>query len=154
GLGFLIPMAALKVEFIDKIAFSASTFGAGMVVGARIGIPAITAAIVGDLLTPWFVSIGWLSGGRPYRKVTFLLALGMSMGAAALDIGLILFEFGQRLRAGASPKVEQEDWRRVNTQKLVMWVIAWGIGVVLTGHLVLNQPLLYLVIAVGLVFVF
>ncbi|HTS85786.1 MAG TPA: OPT/YSL family transporter [Usitatibacter sp.] len=153
--GFLVPMAALKVEFIDKISFSASTFGAGMVVGARIGIPAITAAIIGDLLTPWFISIGWLQEGDPYRKITFLIALGMIMGAALLDISLILWEFAGRLKSG--PKqvaAEQPDWKKVNTQKLVAWVAAWGIGVIATGHVVLQQPLLYLCIAVALVFVF
>ncbi|MFZ3321975.1 MAG: OPT/YSL family transporter [Usitatibacter sp.] len=153
--GFLIPMAALKVEFIDKIAFSASTFGAGMVVGARIGVPAITAAIIGSLLTPWFISIGWLQEGDPYRKITFLIALGMIMGAALLDISLILWEFAGRMRKGGpKQQVEQPDWKRVNTHKLVAWVAAWGIGVIATGHFVLNQPLLYLCIAVALVFVF
>lgn len=154
GVGFLVPLAALKVELIDKIAFSASTLGAGMIVGARIGIPAITAAIIGSLLTPWFISIGWLAEGDPYRKITFLIALGMIMGAALLDISLILWEFSQRLRGGKKPPVEQADWKRVNTRKLVMWVIAWGIGVIATGHLVLNQPMLYLLIAIALVFVF
>ena len=153
--GFLIPMAALKIEFIDKISFSASTFGAGMVVGARIGVPAITAAIIGHLLTPWFISIGWLQEGDPYRKITFLIALGMIMGAALLDISLILWEFAGRMRKGGpKQEVEQPDWKRVNTHKLVAWVAAWGIGVIATGHFVLNQPLLYLCIAVALVFVF
>ncbi len=63
--GFVIPMAALKIEIIDKISFSASTFGAGMVVGARVGVPAITAAILGTWLAPWFVlhrlAAGWRS---------------------------------------------------------------------------------------------
>jgi len=153
--GFAIPMAALKVEFIDKISFSASTFGAGMVVGARVGIPAITAAIVGDQLTPWFISIGWLQEGEPYRKITFLIALGMIMGAALLDISIIMWEFAQRIRNGETrPAAPQEDWKRVNTHKLVAWVAAWGIGVVATGHAVLGQPLTYLIIAIVLVFVF
>ncbi|HUL96424.1 MAG TPA: OPT/YSL family transporter [Usitatibacter sp.] len=152
--GFAVPLAALKVELIDKIYFSASTFGAGMVVGARIGIPAITSAFIGYLLVPWFVSIGWLQEGDPYRKITFLIALGMIMGAALLDISLILWEFSQRLSKGTQPKVEQEDWKRVNATRLVMWIAAWGVGIVLTGHFVLNQPLLYLFIAIALVFVF
>jgi len=152
--GFLIPMAALKVEFIDKISFSASTFGAGMVVGARVGIPAISAAIIGDLLTPWFISIGWLQEGEPYRKITFLIALGMIMGAALLDISLILWEFAGRLKSGPKAQAEQPDWKRVNTHKLIAWVAAWGIGILATGNLVLGQPLLYLVIALALVFVF
>ena len=153
--GFAVPLAALKVELIDKIYFSASTFGAGMVVGARIGIPAITSAFIGYLLVPWFVSIGWLQEGDPYRKITFLIALGMIMGAALLDISLILWEFAGRLKSGPKQVApEQPDWKKVNTQKLVAWVAAWGIGVIATGHVVLQQPLLYLCIAVALVFVF
>jgi uncharacterized oligopeptide transporter (OPT) family protein len=153
--GFVVPMAALKIEVIDKISFSASTFGAGMVVGARVGVPAITAALIGTWLAPWFVSIGWLQEGDPYRKITFLIALGMIMGAALLDISLILWEFAQRMRAGgAKVAAEQEDWKRVNTHKLVAWVAAWGIGVIATGHMVLGQPLTYLIIAIALVFVF
>jgi hypothetical protein len=53
------PRAA-KVAAIGAIEVSASTFGAGMVVGARIGIPAITAALLGEALVPSFISIGWL----------------------------------------------------------------------------------------------
>jgi uncharacterized oligopeptide transporter (OPT) family protein len=125
-----------------------------MIVGARIGIPAITAALLGHFLTPWFISIGWLKAGDPYRKITFLIALGMILGAAVLDISLILFEFARRMRAGAKPPEEQPDWKRMNTRLLVVWVVAWGIGVIATGHAVLHQPLNYLVIAIALVFVF
>ena len=48
----------------------------------------------------------------------------------------------------------QPDWKRVNTLRLVMWVVAWGIGIVVTGHVVLGQPVGYLTFAVLLVFVF
>ena len=33
--------------------FSASTLGAGMIVGARIGVPAIFVGAIGVALTPW-----------------------------------------------------------------------------------------------------
>ena len=35
-----------------------------------------------------------------------------------------------------------------------LWVLFWGAGIVLTGHIVLGQPVGYLVFAVVLVFVF
>jgi len=50
--------------------------------------------------------------------------------------------------------VEQEDWKRVNFRLLVAWVVFWGIGIVVTGSVVLHQPVGYLVFAVLLVFVF
>ena len=55
--------------------------------------------------------------------------------------------------AGAKP-AEQEDWKRTNFRLLVIWVVFWGAGIVVTGSLVLHQPVGYLVIAVLLVFVF
>jgi uncharacterized oligopeptide transporter (OPT) family protein len=36
----------------------------------------------------------------------------------------------------------------------VLWVAFWAAGIVLTGHLVLGQPVTYIAFAVGLVFVF
>src|SRR5476651_2499607 len=42
ALGLVGGIAATRVAVLGAIDFSASTFGAGMVVGARIGIPAIT----------------------------------------------------------------------------------------------------------------
>ena len=43
---------------------STSTFGAGMIVGARIALPALVVALVGDRLKPFLISIGWLEAGR------------------------------------------------------------------------------------------
>ncbi len=90
GIGIASGIAATKVAWLEAIEFSASTFGAGMVVGARIGIPAIVAGLLGWALIPYFVSIGWLKEGDPFRKITFLIALGMIMGAS-----------GKRRSAGA-----------------------------------------------------
>jgi hypothetical protein len=38
--------------------------------------------------------------------------------------------------------------------RLVIWSICWGAAVVAVGHLVLHQPVLYLVVALFLVCVF
>ncbi len=46
-----------------------------MIVGARIGIPAIVGGVISWLLVPYFVSIEWLKPGDPFRKITFLIAL-------------------------------------------------------------------------------
>ncbi len=152
GLGGGI--AATKVAFLEKIEFSASTFGAGMVVGARIGVPAITGGLLGYALIPYFVAIGWLNEGEPFRKITFLIALGMILGAAIIDLALILRDALRRYREHRPKAAETHDWKRVNTRKLVAWVIAWGTGIVVSGHVVLGQPVGFLVLAVVLVFVF
>ena len=154
GLGIFSGLAGPKIAFMSAIDFSASTFGAGMVVGARIGIPAIIAALLSVALTPYFISIGWLNPGDPFRKITFLIALGSIMGAAVIDVGLVLWEAVQRLRTAKAPPAEAPDWKRVNSKRLLLWVGVWAVGVVLTGHFVLAQPVGYLVLAVVLVFVF
>jgi len=111
--------------------------------------------VLGWALIPYFVSIGWLQPGDPFRKITFLIALGTIMGAAIVDLSLIGWEALERYRKkeGAAP-VEQPDWKRVNTRRLVMWVLAWAVGIVVTGHMVLGQPVGFLVLAIALSFVF
>jgi uncharacterized membrane protein HdeD (DUF308 family) len=49
---------------------------------------------------------------------------------------------------------EAPDWRRVDRRRLWLWVIVWGAATVATGHLVLQQPVLFLLVAVALVFLF
>jgi len=155
ALGIAGGIGAAKTAFLGAIDLSTSTFGAGMIVGARIGIAAIVGGLVSWAMVPYFVSIGWLKAGEPFRKITFLIALGMIMGAALIDVSLILFRAYRRARerTGAKP-IEQEDWKRINMRMLIVWVVFWGIGIVVTGSQVLHQPVGYLVFAVLLVFVF
>jgi len=154
GLGVIGGIGAAKTAFLGAIDLSTSTFGAGMIVGARIGIAAFVGGFVGWALIPYFVSIGWLKEGEPFRKITFLIALGMIMGAALIDISLILFRAYQRMKQRAAKAVEQEDWKRTNFRRLILWILFWGAGIVITGSQVLHQPPGYLLMAVVLVFVF
>jgi len=155
ALGIAGGIGAAKTAFLGAIDLSTSTFGAGMIVGARIGIAALFGGLVGWALIPYFVSIGWLKAGDPFRKITFLIALGMIMGAALIDVSLILFRAYRRARErAAAPVVEQEDWKRTNMRRLVAWVVFWGICIVVVGSQLLHQPVGYLVFAVLLVFVF
>jgi uncharacterized oligopeptide transporter (OPT) family protein len=155
ALGIAGGIGSAKTAFLGAIDLSTSTFGAGMIVGARIGIAALVGGLVGWAMIPFFVSIGWLKAGEPFRKITFLIALGMIMGAALVDVSLILFRAYRRARerSGAKP-VEQEDWKRTNMRMLVAWVAFWAIALVVVGSQVLQQPVGYLVFAVLLVFVF
>ncbi|HEY3177456.1 MAG TPA: OPT/YSL family transporter [Casimicrobiaceae bacterium] len=155
ALGIAGGIGSAKTALLGAIDLSTSTFGAGMIVGARIGIAALTGGLVGWAMIPYFISIGWLQEGEPFRKITFLIALGMIMGAALIDVSLILYRayLRARERSGAKP-IEPEDWKRTNMRRLVAWVVFWGVAIVVTGSQLLHQPVGYLVFAVLLVFVF
>ena len=152
--GYVGGIASLKIAAIESLGISTSTFGAGMIVGARIAIPALVVAATGELLKPYLVSIGWLEAGAPFRKIGFIIALGTILGAALVDVGLILIQAVQRLRQPNAPAQANEDWKRVNSFRLGLWVIFWGACVVVIGSQVLHQPISFLLIAVALSFLF
>jgi uncharacterized oligopeptide transporter (OPT) family protein len=156
AVGLATGLAAVRLPLLGAVELSASTFGAGMVVGARIGIPVVTGGLIGWAFQPFFVSIGWLEAGDPFRKIMFLIALGTIMGAALLDMGMICAQAWQHWRShrAAAALPAAEDWQRVHSARLLLWVACWGAGIVITGHSVLGQPLGFLLLAVALVFVF
>ncbi|MFI5357420.1 MAG: OPT/YSL family transporter [Opitutales bacterium] len=155
ALGYAVGLGSLKVAVVAATGLSSSTVGAGMIVGARIAIPALVVAGVGHFASPYLVSLGWLNAGDPYRKIGFIIALGTILGAALLDIVLILWEAARRFRAQQPVNPEpQPDWQRVNFWRLVLWVLVWSAAVVAVGHAVLGEPVRFLLIAVGLCFFF
>jgi hypothetical protein len=133
-----------------------STVGAGMVVGARVGVPALVGGLTAKALVPYFVSIGWLQAGEPFRKITFLIALGMILGASVIDLTLIFWGVVQRARnvLQEDTSKEVEPWKRTQISRLLLWVVCWGAGVVWVGTHLLGQPPGYLAFALLLVFVF
>ncbi len=152
-------LAANFVPFLGTIQLSTSTLGAGMIVGARIGIPAIVGGLVSTALRPYFVSIGWLDADAPFRKITFLFALGMIMGAAIIDLAIIFYKAAQRIRekSGASEAaavVPGEEWKRTSTGRLIAWIVFWGVGIAIVGSSILHVPIGFLLFAVALCFVF
>ena len=148
GLGVVASVGASRIAWLGAIDLSASTFGAGMIVGARIGVAALVGGLVGWALTPYFVSIGWLAPGDPYRKITFLFALGMIMGAALVDVLLLLVRAWQRSRqARPEAALTPQRW-------IIAWVVAWGLAVVVAGVAWFGQPVGYQLMAVLLVQVF
>ncbi len=155
GLGFLMGLASSKLASLESLGLSMSTIGAGMVVGARIAVPGLLMAVVGGELVPWLTSIGWLEKGDPFRKIGFVIALGMILGAAAIDITLILFKAVRQFRTTErAAEEEAPDWKRTNTWGLVLWVLVWGGAVFFVGLHMLGLPLVPLALAMGLVFVF
>ena len=154
-VGYATGLASLTIGILSTIGVSASTVGAGMIVGARIAIPALVVGLIGVWQTPYLVKIGWLGPNDPFRKIGFVISLGTILGAAVLDITLILIQAGRKFfDKHAEPPQAQEDWKRVNSFRLILWIAFWAVGTVWVGHQMLHQPLFFLLVAVGLSFLF
>ena len=116
--GLLGGLGAARFAWIGATGLSMSTLGAGMIVGARVGVPALVG-LVFKALIPYFISIGWLHEGEPFRKISFLIALGMVMGASIIDLTLIFWGAWSRARAvngGTRPEIE--PWKKTSSRGL------------------------------------
>ena len=166
GAGYLVGVSSLNIPWFARLGLpssaiatlgsagiSASTVGAGMIVGARIAIPALVVALIGVWQRPHLISMGWLGPDDPFRKIGFIISLGTILGAAIIDIILILIQAGRRYMERI-PAPAQEDWKRINQLGLFIWILFWGTGIVVVGSAVLHQPWFYLVVAVLLSFLF
>ena len=109
--GAALSVAVLAAtKFIAGTGISTSTLGAGMIVSVRITGSAIVYGLIWDRLTPWLRAMGWLGKDDPYRKFAFIFALGTIMGAALVDISLILRQAVKRLREAAPARpVDEAD---------------------------------------------
>ncbi len=162
GIGAALPLFLEKAESLPGVALVAasgittSTVGAGMIVGARIGLPATFYAFVLHALTPWFRANGWLGEHDPFRKFAFLIALGMIMGAALIDISLILVQFATQVRkGGTAPAVAappEEGWKQTNMRRLVAFVAVAALAVIVVSNQVLQVPLGWVLFAVAFSF--
>ena len=166
GLAVSIPfsggMGAMMTRF-SNTGYSASTLGAGMIVGARIGVPAIVVGAIGTMLTPWLRTHGlndaagamtpFLGPHDPFRKIAFICALGMIMGAAIVDMSMLagtaVREFGK-----SKPAAPAEDWKKTDNRFLVGWVAFWAAAIFFMGVKVLHLPWVFVLIAIALAFVF
>ncbi len=156
GGGFLGGIASAKVAWMGAIELSTSTFGAGLVVGARIGIPALTAGLLSWQLIPYFVSIGWLKEGEPFRKITFLIALGMILGAAIIDLSLIFWKAFAKNSVASQDAVPDEvsTGPKASLPRLLAWVGFWAVATVVAGVQFFHEPVGFMLLALALVFVF
>lgn len=154
GIGFALGIAGSKLASLETMGLSMSTIGAGIVVGARIAIPGLIVAVLGAELTPWLIKIGWLDEGQPFRKIGFVVALGMILGAAAIDLSLIVVKALKQLKNKEKTSEAAEDWQRTNKVRLIAMVLFWGAVVFLIGTQMFNLPTAPLALAMGLVFVF
>ena len=166
GLAVSIPFSGSLGTYMTSFSntgYSASTLGAGMIVGARIGFPAIVVGAIGTFLTPWLrahgmhdahgVMLPFLGPHDPFRKIAFICALGMIMGAAMVDMAMLagtaVKSFGQAKQAAPA-----EDWKKTDNRFLVGWVAFWALAVFAMGVGVLHLPPVFVGIAIALAFVF
>ncbi|AEI81411.1 oligopeptide transporter Opt [Cupriavidus necator N-1] len=153
ALGLGCGLGAARMPWLAALDLSAATFGAGMIVGARVGIAALVGGLAGWAMTPWFVAAGWMATGEPYRKATFLVALGMIMGAAAVDVALLLAQACRQWRAGPAPR-HSAPRRGPGMGWVAAWALLWGAATVAAGVAWFGQPLGFQLMAVLLVLVF
>ena len=140
-----------------SLEISVSTIGAGIILGARVTVPAIVYAVLWDQLTPWLRAQGWLGANEAYRKFAFLVALGTIMGAALVDISLILKQAVVRIREATETKAPEvapsEEWKRTNTTRLVLWLAFWGGMLMFVSVGLLDVSFGWVLLALGLSFV-
>jgi uncharacterized oligopeptide transporter (OPT) family protein len=153
-VGFLGGQAGGWFQSVGSIALSPSTIGAGMVVGARIAVPAAVVGFIGEEISPWLKAQGYLGENDPFRKFTFILALGMILGGAIVDLSIIAYravgEMGKKKEAIAPT----EQWKQTNTLALVAWVAFWAAMVIAVAVGIFHLPIKFVVIALSLVFLF
>jgi uncharacterized oligopeptide transporter (OPT) family protein len=153
AVGGIATGLAGRIAWVEHVGVSGSTLGAGLIVGSRIGVPAIVMAAVGALLTPSLRAAGALGANDPFRKVGFLVGLAMIFGAGIVDLTFIALEAVGRVRArrGAAPPVQSGG---LSTGRLALWVGGWGVALILVATLLLGQPLGYVLFALVLVALF
>jgi uncharacterized oligopeptide transporter (OPT) family protein len=138
-------------------AFSAATFGGGMIVGARITASAIVVGGIGLWLTDDLRAAGYLGPHDPFRKIGFIFALGTILGAAVVDLSMLARDAIARVRAAQSGGAREDtpsDGRETNVRMLLAWVFGWGVALVVVAHQVLAMPVGWILFAIAMAFVF
>jgi uncharacterized oligopeptide transporter (OPT) family protein len=153
-MGFIGGQAAAQLASFGNLGLSTSTIGAGMVVGARITVPALVIGVIGEEITPWLREHGYLGEHDPFRKIGFIVALGSILGAAIVDLSLIGFRAVQELGKPKAPVPPGEAWKQTNTARLVAFCAFWALATFLVATQVMALPVLYVSIAMGLVLLF
>jgi uncharacterized oligopeptide transporter (OPT) family protein len=168
ALGIAMGVLVERVQILGNLGVSASTVGTGLIVSSRIAVPALVMGGVLLGLAPHLRAIGWLGPHDPFRKIGFLIALAMIMGAAIVDLTLIGVEAVRRFRAlargdggGAGAPASVGGGTSgglasggLGARQLLLWVVLWGLALVLVATRLLHQPIGYVLFAMGLTFVF
>ncbi len=160
ALGIVVGGICARVEALGAIGLSASTVGTGLIVSSRIAVPALVMGGALAALAPHLRAIGWLGPHDPFRKVGFLIALAMILGAALVDLTLIGIEAVRRFRAlasgdGPAPEVEAPSQSGgLGARGLAVWIFAWGGLLLFVATRILHQPAGFILFAMGLSVVF
>ncbi|HXU00861.1 MAG TPA: OPT/YSL family transporter, partial [Polyangia bacterium] len=154
GAGLGVAAIAARVKFVEEtLGLSASTVGAGLIVGSRIGVPAAVMAGVGWFMTPYLRDIGILRPQDPFRKIGFLVGLAMIFSAGLVDLTFIALEAAKRVRERRGAPVPVQSGG-LSTWRLAAWVVGWGAALVAVATLLLGQPLGFVLFALALSFLF
>jgi hypothetical protein len=151
-----IALAALvsRVAWLGRTGVSASTVGAGLIVGSRIGVPTLVMGTVGALLVPRLRATGILGPHDPFRKIGFLVGLAMVFGAAIVDLTLIGVEAVRRARSRRGVPDDALASAGLGTGRLIAWIALWGAAVAVVATRLLHQPLGFILVAIALAFLF
>jgi uncharacterized oligopeptide transporter (OPT) family protein len=143
-------------------AFSAATFGGGMIVGARISASAILVGAIGVWLTPWLRYWGyedstgvfhpWLGDHDPFRKIGFIFALGTILGAAAVDMSLLAVDALRRFQNAAN--TADTTTKKTPVGRLLVWVAFWALALIVVANTLLNVPVPWVLFAIAMAFMF
>lgn len=135
--------------------FSSSTLGAGMIVSQRIAIPGLVMGLIGYALTPSLKAWGWLGDKDTFRRIGFLMALAMILGASLVDLSIIGWDAVRRIRGAMKEKAEEvPDHLRINYRFYALWVVFWGAVTTVLATMILHQPIGFILLALGLVLLF
>ncbi|HXJ23513.1 MAG TPA: OPT/YSL family transporter [Polyangia bacterium] len=151
--GSAVAALVSRIKLLEDIGASASTLGAGLIVGSRIGVPAAVMGVIGWLATPALRRAGVLGEVDPFRKIGFLVGLSMIMGAAVVDI-VVIGRAAIRRVAARRPAPPASRGGGLSTGRLLAWVAFWGAALVVVSTALLGQPVGYVLFAVALVFLF
>ncbi len=162
GLGFAGDMATslLKPFAALALAGNITTIGAGMIVGARITIPAVVVGVIGESMIPYLVEIGWLQEGEPFRKIFFVIALGTILGAAIVDMTIIFYGVFKRFAGKGSggqsdaAGAEERGPKGLSTKVVLGWTVLTGAALAVVASTVMQLPMLYVGFAIALVILF
>src|ERR1019366_2963092 len=87
--GYVGGLATTKIAALGAPGLSASTLGGGLIVGARVAIPALVVALIGLWQSAHLIEHNWRAPNEHYRKIGFVISLGGILGGAALDLTII-----------------------------------------------------------------
>ena len=155
GLALAVGGLVAAINFVGASGLSTSTVGAGVIVSVRITGSSIVYACIWTLLQPWLISKGWLDAHDPYRKFAFVFALGTIMGAAVVDISIILYQAVGKLRASAAAAapVEGEEWKQTDRTRLVLWMAFWAVALFVVAWKVMGVHPGWLILSIVFAFI-